>query len=102
MMEIMRRLRVARTLLTVVSVFAGAVTPVIATAQAPPPDTGNEQADLNQAVNEAMGSSIDLSRSLEEYLVKYPDSPRRAEIETSLYKTANDSNDSARIVLYGE
>lgn len=64
------------------------------------PDPG--QAELNQAVNEAMGSSIDLTRALEQYLMKYPGSPREAEIETSLYKTANDSNDNARIVLYGE
>ena len=60
--------------------------------------TGNpaaEQAELNQAVTEANGSSIDLTRALEQFLRKYPNSARRAEIEASLYKTAVDSNDYA-------
>ncbi|HEU5023203.1 MAG TPA: TlpA disulfide reductase family protein, partial [Bryobacteraceae bacterium] len=35
-------------------------------------------------------------------LKKYPNSPRRAEIEASLYKTALENNDTARIVTYGE
>ena len=57
---------------------------------------------MNQAVTEANGSSIDLTRALEQFLRKYPNSARRAEIEASLYKTAVDSNDYPRIVTYGE
>ena len=64
--------------------------------------TAAEQAELNQAVNEANGSAVDLTRALEQHLRKYPNSPRRAEIEASLYKTAADSNDHPRIILYGE
>src|SRR5580693_9480267 len=67
-----------------------------------PPDPAAEQAELNQAVTEANGSPVDLTRGLEQHLRKYPNSPRRAEIEASLYKTAVESNDHARIILYGE
>src|ERR1700722_15223271 len=67
-----------------------------------PPDPAAEQTELNQAVTEANGSSVDLTRALEQHLRKYPNSPRRAEIEASLYKTATESNDHARIILYGE
>ena len=67
-----------------------------------PVNPAAEQNELNQAVQEANGSAIDLTRALEEHLKKYPNSPRRAEIEASLYKTAVDSNDTARIVTYGE
>lgn len=67
-----------------------------------PANPAVEQNDLNQAVTEANGSAIDLMRGLEEHLKKYPSSPRRSEILASLYKTALDGNDSARIAKYGE
>lgn len=67
-----------------------------------PANPAAEQAELSQAVNEANGSAIDLTRALEQHLRKYPNSPRRSDIETSLYKTAADSNDHARIILYGQ
>ncbi|HVY94168.1 MAG TPA: TlpA disulfide reductase family protein [Bryobacteraceae bacterium] len=61
-----------------------------------------EQNDLNQTITEANGSAIDLTRGLEEHLKKYPNAPRRAEIEASLYKTAAENNDTPRIITYGE
>lgn len=67
-----------------------------------PVNPAAEQNELNQAVTEANGSAIDLTRALEQYLRKYPNSARRAEIEASLYKTAVESNDTPRIVTYGE
>ncbi len=67
-----------------------------------PANPAAEQNELNQAVQEAGGSAADLTRALEEHLKKYPNAPRRAEIEASLYKTAVESNDTARIVTYGE
>jgi thiol-disulfide isomerase/thioredoxin len=67
-----------------------------------PANPAAEQNDLDQAVQEASVSALDLTRGLEEHLKKYPDSPRRAEIEASLYKTAVESNDTARILTYGE
>ncbi|HVV46243.1 MAG TPA: hypothetical protein VHC72_13610, partial [Bryobacteraceae bacterium] len=67
-----------------------------------PANPAAEQNDLNQTIREANGSPIDLTRGLEEHLKKFPNAPRRAEIEASLYKTAVESNDTARIVTYGE
>jgi thiol-disulfide isomerase/thioredoxin len=67
-----------------------------------PSNPAAEQTDLNQVVTEANGSAVDLTRGLEEHLKKYPNAPRRAEIEASLYKTAAESNDTGRIVTYGE
>ncbi|HEY4086429.1 MAG TPA: TlpA disulfide reductase family protein [Bryobacteraceae bacterium] len=67
-----------------------------------PANPAAEQNELNQAVQEATGSAVDTTRALEEHLKKYPNAPRRAEIEASLYKTAVDSNDTARILTYGE
>lgn len=67
-----------------------------------PANPAAEQNDLNQVMREANGSAVDLTRGFEEHLKKYPNAPRRAEIEASLYKTAVESNDTARIVTYGE
>lgn len=67
-----------------------------------PPNTAAEQTELNQAITEANGSPVDLTRALEQHLRKYPNSARRSDIEASLYKTAVEGNDTARIVLYGE
>ncbi|HVW08355.1 MAG TPA: TlpA disulfide reductase family protein [Bryobacteraceae bacterium] len=67
-----------------------------------PSNPAAEQNDLNQTIQEANGSAVDLTRGLEEHLRTYPDAPRRTEIEASLYKTAVESNDTARIVKYGE
>ncbi len=63
---------------------------------------GSEERDLSQAVGEAGGSAIDLIRGLEQFLKKYPATKRRPEIEKALAKAAIDSDDNARIVLYGE
>jgi len=92
--------------------FWGAVFfPVVLAAQStgtlnlyPPADSPAvaEQKELNQVAGEANGSPVDMIRALEQHLRKYPESPRRSEIETSLYKTAVDLNDRPRIILYGE
>src|SRR5207253_8614540 len=67
-----------------------------------PQNPAVEQTELNQAITEANGSSVDLTRALEQHLRKYPNSARRMDIEASLYKTAVDSNDTARIAQYGQ
>jgi thiol-disulfide isomerase/thioredoxin len=63
---------------------------------------GSEEHDLSQAVGEAGGSAIDLIRELEQFLKKYPATQRRAEIEKAIAKAAVDSDDTPRIILYGE
>ncbi len=71
-------------------------------AQTPPPNPNQQQQDLQQAVNEAGSSSIDLTRSLEAFLKKYPDATQMKEIERALAKAAIDNKDDRRTVLYGE
>ena len=61
-----------------------------------------EQAELSRAVGEAGTSGIDFTKALERHLEKYPQSAQRGAIEKALAKTALDSNDHARILLYGE
>ena len=95
----MNALRMARTLLLLVPCLLAAQTTGILNLY--PVDPAAEQAALNQAVTEANGSPVDLTRVLEQHLRKYPNTPRRADIEASLYKTATESNDHARIILYG-
>ena len=61
-----------------------------------------EQMELNQEVADANGSPVDIIRTLEMHLRKYPDTERRAEFESTIYKYATELNDRARIVVYGE
>jgi thiol-disulfide isomerase/thioredoxin len=61
-----------------------------------------EQVELNSAVSEAGTSSIDFTHALERHLAKYPESKQRLAIEKALAKSAMESNDRSRIVLYGE
>lgn len=90
----------ARTLLFLVPLVLAAQT--TGTLNLYPANPAAEQAELNQAVKDANGSPVDLTRALEQHLRKYPNSARRADIELSLYKTATDSNDHPRIILYGQ
>lgn len=66
------------------------------------PQPDQQQQDLQRAVNEAGASSIDLTRSLEEFLKKYPNATQLKEIERALAKAAIDNKDDRRTVLYGE
>lgn len=66
------------------------------------PAPENEQYELSQAVSEAGASSIDLIRALERHLKKYPESKQRPSMENALVKSAIETNDNARIILYGE
>jgi thiol-disulfide isomerase/thioredoxin len=67
-----------------------------------PQADAKEQSELQQAVQEAGNSSIDLIRALELHLKKYPESKQRAEIEKALAKAATETNDNERIIVYGE
>jgi len=75
---------------------------------APPPalaNSGNEaqeQADLQQALNEAGASAIDRIRALELHVKKYPDTKQRPQIVEAIAKAAMEANDNARIARYGE
>ncbi len=61
-----------------------------------------EQADLETALSEAGGNPIEYLRAIEKHLAKYPDSPRRPELERAAARAAIESNDNPKIILYGE
>jgi thiol-disulfide isomerase/thioredoxin len=61
-----------------------------------------EQEALQQALAEAGTSPVDFMRALETHLAKFPESPRRAELERAIAKAALEADDERRIVLYGE
>jgi thiol-disulfide isomerase/thioredoxin len=61
-----------------------------------------EQDSLQRALGEAGNSPVDFMRAIEQHLKAFPNSPRRAELERALVKTAMDLNDDPRIILFGE
>jgi len=61
-----------------------------------------EQKALSEALSEAGSSPIELVRALETHLAKFPDTPKRAELERLLAKGAIETKDNRRIILYGE
>lgn len=72
-------------------------------AQTPPADLAQaEQDSLRSALGEAGNSPVDFLRALENHLVKFPNSPRRPELERAIVKSSVDLKDDPRIVKYGE
>ena len=61
-----------------------------------------EDQQLSTALGEAGSSPIEFIRTLERHLEKFPDTPRRAELERALVKAAMETKDEKRIILYGE
>jgi thiol-disulfide isomerase/thioredoxin len=61
-----------------------------------------EQDDLSRALADANGSPKDYLRGLQKHLEKYPDSPRKAELERAAALAAFEAKDDAALVLYGE
>ena len=61
-----------------------------------------EQASLTRALGEAGNSPVDFMRAIEIHLKQYPNSPKRAELERALVKTAIQQNDDARVIEFGE
>ena len=62
----------------------------------------NEQASLQQALQEAGNSPVEFEHAVENHLQKFPNSPRKAELERALVKVAIELRDDARIIQYGE
>jgi thiol-disulfide isomerase/thioredoxin len=61
-----------------------------------------EEESLQTAISEAGNSPVDFARAIENHLKHFPNSPRRAELERALTKTAIDLNDDRRIIQFGE
>jgi len=72
----------------------------LAAGQQAPSDA--EDKELGKALAEAGNSQVDFIRALENHLAKYPNSPKKPEIERALVKAAIEAKDDRRIVLYGE
>ena len=77
-------------------------------AQNPPaqnaaaPQAPSEDQALSNALSEAGSSPIEFIRVLERHLERFPETPRRAEVERALVKAAMETKDDRRIILYGE
>ncbi|HTX38327.1 MAG TPA: TlpA disulfide reductase family protein [Bryobacteraceae bacterium] len=69
---------------------------------APSQSASQESQDLETALSEAGSSPIEYLRAIEKHLAKYPNSPRRAELERAAVRAAMEANDDAHIVEYGE
>jgi thiol-disulfide isomerase/thioredoxin len=61
-----------------------------------------EQKELRDALAEAGNSAIDFARVLEQHLAKYPDTPQRPDLELALVKSALESKDDRRVLIWGE
>jgi thiol-disulfide isomerase/thioredoxin len=70
--------------------------------KAPAPISETEERDLNTALGEAGSSPFEFIHALEKHLEKYPNTPRRPELERALVKAAMENKDDRRIILYGE
>ncbi|MGA2879075.1 MAG: TlpA disulfide reductase family protein [Bryobacteraceae bacterium] len=62
----------------------------------------DEQQSLQRALSEAGNSPSEFLLAIENHLKKYPNSPRRAELERALVKTAIDLNDDQLLIEFGE
>ena len=61
-----------------------------------------EQDHLRQVLGEAGSSPVEFMHALEEHLAKFPNSPKKPELERALVKAAIEAKDNARIIRYGE
>ncbi|MGH9938654.1 MAG: redoxin family protein [Blastocatellia bacterium] len=59
-------------------------------------------ADLRRAIEASGGSETQIIANLEGYLKKYPNSERRGEIESELYKLSMKLRDRNRAIIYAE
>jgi thiol-disulfide isomerase/thioredoxin len=64
--------------------------------------SSGERADLETALGEAGSSPLEYLRAIEKHLQKYPDSPRKPELERAAVRAAMEAGDDARIIRYGE
>lgn len=61
-----------------------------------------EQMALQKAISESANSPKELELAIENHLKRYPNSPRRAELENALVKTAIQIDDDPRLLEFGE
>lgn len=66
------------------------------------PMSDEEQAHLRQVLSAGSSSAVDLIHALETHLAKFPDSPKKNEMERGILKAAIQGNDNKRTIQYGE
>jgi len=69
-------------------------------AQTPPPP--DPEAELEKAVQDADNDSAKVVRNLEDYLKRFPDAPRKADIYRAIVESAVQVHDSATALDYAE
>ncbi|HUA59935.1 MAG TPA: TlpA disulfide reductase family protein [Verrucomicrobiae bacterium] len=62
----------------------------------------DEQKELNAALAEAGASPIEYLRAIEQHLERYPDSPRRPELERAAARAAIEAHRAPETILWGE
>lgn len=62
----------------------------------------DEQISLQKALSEAGNSPTEFELAIENHLNQFPNSPKRADLERAIVKTAMELNDDARLIKYGE
>ena len=62
----------------------------------------DEQKELNAALAEAGASPIEYLRAIEKHLEKFPESPRRAELERAAARAAIEARNQPGIILWSE
>jgi thiol-disulfide isomerase/thioredoxin len=82
--------------------LAGFLAASLCSAQKKMDASDAEQKELRQALAEAGNSAIDFVRVLEQHLAKYPDTPQRPELEYAIVKSAMESKDDRRVLIWGE
>jgi thiol-disulfide isomerase/thioredoxin len=98
-------IRLTATLAAALMLLAAQQPPILLAAQqarAGPNGSPQEQADLEAALSDAGGNPAEYLRAIEKHLAKYPDTPRRPELERAAARAAMEANDDAGIVRYGE
>ncbi|MFM2125467.1 MAG: hypothetical protein RL328_1918, partial [Acidobacteriota bacterium] len=62
----------------------------------------DEQQALMQALRDASSSPVDAIRALEGFLVRYPQTTQRSDVEQALAKASLEAQDWNRLIQYGE
>ncbi len=66
-----------------------------------PEMSDQEQAHLRDVLSAGSSSAVDLIHALESHLAKYPNSPKRNDIERAIVKSAMQAKDNHRLATYG-
>lgn len=64
--------------------------------------SAEEQQHLQHVLSEGSTSAVDLIHALETHLAKYPESPKKNELDRAILKAAIQTNDLKRMATYGE